>query len=224
MKNAYSELCWESLLSIAETIKNSKERVEFCCVNFTRKGLVHLNRFPSKESKDLTAAFFLDSRNTKPIPDHIHAAFLIENIIRVSEMIPSRLPREFNEMIKTYAPYCFSSLYARDWDRAFGISHLAQTLDGRIATVTGDSKWIGSEGNFVHAHRMRALVDGILIGSKTLAKDRPQLTVRHVSGKNPRPIVIGSSPQILKYLIQNRAETIFFITSRAQVNDPNRAI
>lgn len=77
--------------------------------------------------------------------------------------------------------------------RAITISHFAQSLDGRIATLSGDSKWIGSDANLIHAHRMRALCDGILIGSGTLKADKPALTVRHVEGQNPQRIVLGSS-------------------------------
>ena len=79
--------------------------------------------------------------------------------------------------------------------RAFAVSHFAQSLDGRIATLAGDSKRIGSPSNLVHAHRMRALSDGVLIGSRTLRRDRPRLTVRHVAGAQPARIVLASSDE-----------------------------
>lgn len=66
----------------------------------------------------------------------------------------------------------------------------AQSLDGFIATAEGDSQWIGNEDNLVHAHRLRALHDGILIGRRTLTRDAPQLTVREVQGYNPLRVVI----------------------------------
>ena len=65
------------------------------------------------------------------------------------------------------------------------ISHVAQSLDGKIATKDGHSQWIGNDMNLIHAHRIRALVDGVMVGSGTLLCDTPRLTVRHVEGDNP---------------------------------------
>ncbi|MCZ6636272.1 MAG: bifunctional diaminohydroxyphosphoribosylaminopyrimidine deaminase/5-amino-6-(5-phosphoribosylamino)uracil reductase RibD [bacterium] len=73
---------------------------------------------------------------------------------------------------------------------------LAQTLDGRIATASGDSKWISSEASRVRAHRLRADADAILIGSGTLKADDPELSVRHVEGESPAKIVLDSRLEI----------------------------
>ena len=70
----------------------------------------------------------------------------------------------------------------------------AQSLDGFIATNTGDSQWIGNKQNLVHAHKLRALHDGILVGSGTLHNDAPKLTVRHVEGKNPSRFIATRNP------------------------------
>lgn len=70
------------------------------------------------------------------------------------------------------------------------IAHIAQTLDGRIACVNGDSKWIGNKENLRHAHRMRALCDAVMVGNRTVTNDKPQLTVRHVEGKNPIKLLL----------------------------------
>ncbi len=66
---------------------------------------------------------------------------------------------------------------------------LAITLDGKIATKTGDSKWITAKQARRWAHRLRAEHDAVLVGSETLRQDDPQLTVRHVRGPNPWRIV-----------------------------------
>jgi riboflavin-specific deaminase-like protein len=81
---------------------------------------------------------------------------------------------------------------ARKERRVFVTAHCAQSLDGFIATRSGHSQWIGNHANLVHAHRLRALHDGILVGANTLRIDRPQLTVRHVTGENPLRTVLTS--------------------------------
>ena len=80
-------------------------------------------------------------------------------------------------------------------ERVFVSSHLAQTIDGRIATTSGHSRWISNYANRVHAHRLRALHDAVLVGADTVRFDDPELTVRHVTGNNPVRVVIeGRNP------------------------------
>ncbi len=67
---------------------------------------------------------------------------------------------------------------------------LGQTLDGRIATGDGMSRWITGEPARRHAHRWRSWVDGIMVGAGTVIADNPAMTVRHVKGRDPRPIVV----------------------------------
>ena len=72
----------------------------------------------------------------------------------------------------------------------------AQTLDGRIATKTGDSQWISTEASRKYVHSLRAINDSIMVGAGTVAADNPQLTVRHVKGKNPLRIIVDSNLRI----------------------------
>ena len=72
----------------------------------------------------------------------------------------------------------------------------AQTLDGKIATVSGDSKWISGPTSLKFAHRLRSFHDAILVGVGTIIQDDPRLTVRLVKGKNPLKIVIDSRLRI----------------------------
>ena len=67
---------------------------------------------------------------------------------------------------------------------------VAQTLDGRIATRTGHSKWISGEASRTLVHEWRATLDGVLVGSGTARSDDPRLTVRHVEGRQPQRIVL----------------------------------
>lgn len=70
------------------------------------------------------------------------------------------------------------------------LGQLGQSLDGRIATSSGHSKYINGPAGLDHLHRIRALVDGIVVGISTALADDPQLTVRRVCGPNPARIVI----------------------------------
>ncbi len=72
----------------------------------------------------------------------------------------------------------------------YAVAHLGQSLDGRIATAAGASRWVTGEEDLLHTHRMRALADAILVGSGTLRHDDPQLTVRRCAGDHPVRVVI----------------------------------
>jgi diaminohydroxyphosphoribosylaminopyrimidine deaminase/5-amino-6-(5-phosphoribosylamino)uracil reductase len=72
----------------------------------------------------------------------------------------------------------------------------AQSLDGKIATSTGHSQWITSQRSRKAAHRLRARHDAILIGIGTVLGDDPQLTVRHVRGRDPIRIILDTRLQI----------------------------
>ena len=73
----------------------------------------------------------------------------------------------------------------------YGIAKWAQTIDGKIATATGDSKWISSDASRQRVHELRARVDAIVVGIGTVAADDPKLTARDVEVKRTaRRIVI----------------------------------
>jgi len=68
----------------------------------------------------------------------------------------------------------------------------AMTLDGRIATYSGDSRWISSAESRKRGHRLRALSDAVMVGVDTVISDDPLLTVRDVKGRNPVRIILDS--------------------------------
>jgi diaminohydroxyphosphoribosylaminopyrimidine deaminase/5-amino-6-(5-phosphoribosylamino)uracil reductase len=73
---------------------------------------------------------------------------------------------------------------------------MAQTLDGRIATLTGDSQWISSPASLKLAHELRAENDAVMVGAGTVRADNPALTVRLVKGKNPYRIVVSGREEL----------------------------
>ncbi len=80
--------------------------------------------------------------------------------------------------------------------RPFVILKLAQSLDGRIATASGDSRWISSPQSRRIVHQIRAEVDAVMIGAGTARKDDPQLTVRLAGGRNPYRIVVEGKASV----------------------------
>lgn len=76
------------------------------------------------------------------------------------------------------------------------IGQLGQSLDGRIATPTGASKYINGREALRHLHRLRARVDAVVIGVGTAIADDPRLTTRHVTGANPVRVVIDPSGRL----------------------------
>jgi len=84
----------------------------------------------------------------------------------------------------------FGPLRAGKVDDVMVVGQLGQSLDGRVATPTGHSHYINGPAGLDHLHRLRALVDAVVVGIRTALADDPQLTVRRVSGPHPVRVVI----------------------------------
>ncbi|MFH1651031.1 MAG: bifunctional diaminohydroxyphosphoribosylaminopyrimidine deaminase/5-amino-6-(5-phosphoribosylamino)uracil reductase RibD [Chloroflexota bacterium] len=99
----------------------------------------------------------------------------------------------------------------------------AQTLDGRIATAGGSSRWLSAELSLRFAHRLRAEHDAILVGAGTVIADDPQLTVRRVRGRSPLRVILDSGlripPEANVLAGQETARTVIATTARA---DPEK--
>lgn len=94
------------------------------------------------------------------------------------------------------APDPIALLRAAPRERPFVVAQLGQSLDGRIALPSGESKWINGESALDHVHRVRAAVDAVIVGVGTVVADDPLLNVRRVPGRHPARVVIDPSGRL----------------------------
>ena len=83
----------------------------------------------------------------------------------------------------------YAPLARRDMG-AVTIAQIGQSLDGRIATESGDARDVSGPDGLRHLHRLRAVVDAVVIGVRTALQDSPRLTVRLCAGQNPARVII----------------------------------
>lgn len=102
--------------------------------------------------------------------------------------------------------------------KPFIVLKAAMTLDGKITTATGQSKWITNETSRAYGYKLRDIYDGIMVGINTVIEDNPMLTARVDGGKNPIRIVVDSSLKIdiNANVVQDKsAKTIVATTDKA---------
>ena len=92
--------------------------------------------------------------------------------------------------------YALDPIYNADPGRPFVVAQLGQSLDGRIATLSGESRWINGASALDHVHRLRAAVEAVVIGVGTALADDPALNVRRVTGQNPARVVIDPDARL----------------------------
>lgn len=108
-----------------------------------------------------------------------------------------------------------SYIFSYQNKRPFVVLKLAQTLDGKIATLSHESKYLSSKKSLMYVHKLRADVDAVVIGSQTAKYDNPQLTVRLSKGQNPYRIILSRSLNFSSSLnlIKNNADYKTIIAS-----------
>ncbi len=124
----------------------------------------------------------------------------VQTVVGIMETDAQRLNESFIKFVQTGRP--------------FVILKCAATLDGRIATRTGDSKWISNERSRAYVHELRNAVDAVLVGINTIRCDDPLLTARPETGKgkDPARIVLDTGlsidPRASVLSVESEAQTL----------------
>lgn len=100
--------------------------------------------------------------------------------------------RDGRDGLRTNEPDAAMTLYGpiASAKAGFVLAQVGQSLDGRVATPSGDARDISGPDGLAHLHRCRALVDAVIVGIGTVRNDNPRLSVREVKGPNPTRVVI----------------------------------
>ncbi|HHT9137347.1 MAG TPA: bifunctional diaminohydroxyphosphoribosylaminopyrimidine deaminase/5-amino-6-(5-phosphoribosylamino)uracil reductase RibD [Candidatus Wunengus sp. YC60] len=106
----------------------------------------------------------------------------VEVVVGVMEIQAKKVNAPFFKLMKKGLPYVTVK-----W---------AMSVDGKIATHTGESRWITSDESRKYVHKIRGQMDGILVGINTVMRDDPLLTCRIEGGRNPKRIVVDSNAAI----------------------------
>jgi diaminohydroxyphosphoribosylaminopyrimidine deaminase / 5-amino-6-(5-phosphoribosylamino)uracil reductase len=140
------------------------------------------------------------------------AVFFVDNELQVEVLQAGQMNLPAIEFISSFISLCVMPVRAFKMQKAISILHLAQSIDGRMATVNHNSRWISNTENLIFVHRMRALTDAILIGANTLLNDKPALTVRYVKGPNPVKVIVGNSANYFTSILESRDRVIRLVT------------
>ncbi len=159
-------------------------------------------------------------------PHHRNLGYLstkaarMEHVRPTGEYLPSdpTIAASVSEGSKTDVMPLLGDVRPRS-ERPYVVLKYAQTLDGRIATTTGDSKWISGAPERTVTHGLRAACDAVMVGVGTVLSDDPELTVRMVAGASPRRVVLDSSLRIPieSRIVRPDAATTVITTDRSDV-------
>jgi diaminohydroxyphosphoribosylaminopyrimidine deaminase/5-amino-6-(5-phosphoribosylamino)uracil reductase len=120
----------------------------------------------------------------RDVPDESGSWALVPQMFRARQPLPAPWEERFGP------------LKAGAVDDLVVVGQFGQSLDGRVATETGHSHYINGPAGLAHLHRLRALVDVVVVGVGTARADDPQLTVRHVAGPSPARVVVDPRGRI----------------------------
>lgn len=172
---------------------------------------------PRKAAGLRAAGIEIESLDPLPTASHLRNAHYLD----VKEQRLGHIAPRGNGLASLFGtPSDVSSLLGKvvtSQARPYVILKYAQSLDGRIATTSGDSKWISGEDERRISHALRAACDAVLVGVGTVLNDDPQLTVRHVPGTSPLRVVLDSTLRTPLHanVIDDTAPTLILASERA---------
>ncbi|WP_457622443.1 bifunctional diaminohydroxyphosphoribosylaminopyrimidine deaminase/5-amino-6-(5-phosphoribosylamino)uracil reductase RibD [Persephonella sp.] len=135
----------------------------------------------------------------------------IETVVGILQEEAKKLNEDFFVYIKKKRPFIHLKI--------------AQSLDGKIATRTGSSKWITSEESRKYVHQLRKESTAVMVGTNTALKDNPNLTVRHIeTERQPLRVVLDKDLKIPEdyNLFNNEAKTVLFTSNLADIDKIKR--
>ena len=138
-----------------------------------------------------------------------------QNVPRLLRSRTAPLPQPWSAIFSPLRHGCIDDLMV--------VAQMGQSIDGRVATESGHSKYITGPAGLDHLHRLRALVDAVVVGVGTAVADNPQLTVRRVTGPSPARVVIdpcGRLPASARMWTGDGVRRIAIVGEGEQANVP----
>ena len=169
--------------------KNATENVEGATMYVTLEPCSHYGKTPPCADKIIEKKIrrvVIGSLDPNPLVAGNGVKKLIDAGIEIKVGI---LEKECIKLNEVFMKYIKSK-------RPFVVLKCAMSLDGKICTRDGESKWITGEKSRSHVHETRNFLSGIMVGVDTVIKDNPRLTSRIVGGKNPARIIVDSTLRI----------------------------
>lgn len=153
---------------------------------------------------------FIATLDPNPLVSGKGKKYLEDNGVEVEVGLMAAEAKKMNEVFMKYITT----------GKPFVHLKMAMSLDGKIATHTGDSKWISSLESREEVHHMRNKYSAIMVGVNTVIMDNPQLTARVQNGKNPIRVVCDSKLRIPRdsTVLDNRAKTIIATNSIKEID------
>lgn len=169
--------------------KNSKEEVKDSTLYVTLEPCCHFGKTPpcvNEVIKNGINRVVIGTLDSNPIVKGKSVELLKSNGIEVKVGVLEEQCIKLNEIFNKYISF----------KRPFVIMKWAMTLDGKICSVTGDSKWVSGEESRNKVHKLRSEVGAIMVGVNTVIQDNPRLTSRIEHGKNPLRVIVDSTLRI----------------------------
>lgn len=168
---------------------NSKEEVKDSTLYVTLEPCCHFGKTPPCVDEVIKRGIkrvVIGTLDSNPIVRGKSVEILKNNDIEVAVGVLEEQCIKLNEIFNKYISF----------KRPFVIMKWAMTLDGKICSVIGDSKWISGEESRKAVHKLRSEVGAIMVGVNTVIQDNPRLTSRIDGGKNPLRVIVDSTLRI----------------------------